>query len=126
MRVRNLNIGVESITLWQRDDEVHLPNDGALKPQFLPLYQHLDEILKRPSLDERLPNLLQPEFLDPDLLEPRTLTDTRESTRETFARLAKRQTGRARRLFEMVSAQLDEDGDMDEDIRRSLAQLMRG
>ncbi len=126
MRVRNLNVGVESITLWQAEDEVHLPNDGALRPQFLPLYQKLDEILKRPSLDERLPHLLQPEFLDPDLLEPRMLSDTRESARGVFAQAAKRQTGRARRLFEMVAAQLDDDSDIDDDIRRSLAQLMRG
>jgi hypothetical protein len=126
MRVRNFNIGVEQISHWQAQDEVHLPNDGALRPQFLPLYQHLDEILHRPSLDERLPSLLQPEYLDPDLLEPRTLTDTRHSARDLFARTAKRQTGRNRRLFEMVASQLDEDQVMDEEIRRSLAQLMRG
>ena len=126
MRVRNLNVGVEAITRWQAEDEVHLPDAAGLKPQFLPLYQHLDAILRRPSLDERLPDLLQPEFLDPDLLEPRTLTETRNATRDLFVSAGRRQTGRMRRLFELVAGQLDEDTALDDEIRRSLALLMRG
>ena len=90
MRVRNLNIGVESISRWQVEDEVHLPKETGLRPGFLPLYRPLDEILRRPSLDERLPGLLQPELLDPDLLEPATLTDVRHQTREIFAGKARR------------------------------------
>lgn len=75
MRVENLGVGVESVSLWQVEDEVHLPKEGGLAPTFLPQYRPLDDILRRPSLDERLPRLLQPEMLDPDLL-TRTLSDT--------------------------------------------------
>lgn len=126
MRIRNLNVGVEAITRWQPHDEVHLPDDVGLRPQFLPLYQHLDAILNRPSLDERLPNLLQPEFLDPELLDPRTLTETREATRDLFRGEAGRQTGRMRALFELAASQLEEDAGMDVEIRKALSVLMRG
>lgn len=126
MRVRNLNVGVEAVTRWQAQDEVHLPQDVGLRPQFLPLEQHLDAILNRPSLDERLPGLLRPEFLDPDLLDPRTLTETRHATRDLFRRAAARHAGRARTLFELAARQLDEDVAMDVEIREALSVLMRG
>jgi hypothetical protein len=126
MRVRNLNIGVESISRWQVEDEVHLPKETGLRPAFLPLYRPLDEILRRPSLDERLPGLLQPELLDPDLLEPATLTDVRHQTREIFAGKARRETGRRKHLFEMAASCLDDEINLDQEVRRSLAALLRG
>jgi hypothetical protein len=64
--------------------------------------------------------------LDPDLLDPRTLTETREATRDFFAASARRQTGRLRRLFELAAAQMEEDVAMDGEIRKSLSMLMRG
>ena len=51
-------------------------------------YRPLDDILRRPSLDERLPRLLQPEMLDPDLLDPATLSDTRITARRLGQPLA--------------------------------------
>jgi hypothetical protein len=126
MRVRNLNIGVESISRWQVEDEVHLPKETGLRPAFLPLYRPLDEILRRPSLDERLPTLLQPELLDPDLLEPAMLTDVRRETREILSAKARRETGRRKHLFEMAASCLDDDINLDNEVRRSLAALLRG
>ena len=126
MRVRNLNVGLEAITLWRIADETHLPDESSLKPQFLPLQQHLDEILHRPSLDERLPTLLQPDFLDPDLLEPRVLSETRDETRDLFVVAARRRSGRLRRIFELAAEHLDEHRELDDEIRRSLAVLLRG
>jgi hypothetical protein len=126
MRIRTLDVGVESITRWQAHDEVHLPRDTGPRPAFLPLYRPLDEILRRPSLDERLPRLLQPEFVDPDLLEPATLTDVRAETRELLAARARRESGRRRHLLETAASCLDDDMNLDHEVRRSLAALLRG
>jgi hypothetical protein len=126
MRVRSLDIGVESISRWHLDDEVHLPKDAGLRPAFLPLYRPLDEILRRPSLDERLPRLLQPDVLDPDLLEPATLTDVRHRTRDFIAARARRETGRRRHALEMAASCLDDEINLDVEVRQSLAVLLRG
>ena len=126
MRIKPLDIGVESITRWEVEDEVHLPGKGPLGPTFLPLYRPLDEILRRPSLDERLPKLLQPELLDADLLQPAALTDARLSAAATFARAALRQHGRRRELLELASTYLEEDIGLDDEVRSSLAMLLRG
>ncbi len=126
MRVRSQNIGVESISRWQADDEVHLPTETGLRPAFLPLYRPLDEILRRPSLDERLPALLQPDVLDPDLLEPAMLTDVRHQTRDILSARARRETGRRKQLFEIAASYLGDDISLDNEVRRSLAALLRG
>jgi hypothetical protein len=125
MRIKPLDIGVESITRWQPEDEVHLPRETGLRPAFLPHYRPLDEILRRPSLDERLPRLLQPEFVDPDLMEPAVLTDVRAETRELFAVRAGRESGRRRHLLEAAAACLDDDINLDHEVRRALAALLR-
>jgi len=126
MRVRSLNLGVESITRWQAEDEVHLPKETGLGQVFLPVYRPLDDILRRPSLDERLPSLLQPELVDTDLLEPATLTDVRHQTREVFAGKARRETGRRKHLFELAASCLNDEINLDNEVRRSLAALLRG
>lgn len=126
MRIRSLDRGVESISLWQVEDEVHLPKEGGLAPAFLPQYRALDDILRRPSLDERLPRLLQPEFVDPDLLDPATLSDTRLAARTHFAAEAERSTGRRRAILETAAGYLEDAVAMDEEVRRSLAVLLRG
>jgi hypothetical protein len=112
MRIKPLDIGVESITRWQPEDEVHLPRETGLRPAFLPHYRPLDEILRRPSLDERLPRLLQPEYV-------------RAETRELFAVRAGRESGRRRHLLEAAAACLDDDINLDHEVRRALAALLR-
>ena len=126
MKIRSLNIGLESITSWQVSDEIHLPKDGGLSPAFLPLHRPLDEILRRPSLDERLPTLLQPENLDPELLQPAALTAARQQICWRFSEAANRNTGRKRDLFKAASALLEDDIELDEDVRTALAALLRG
>lgn len=126
MKIRNLDIGVESITRWQAEDEIHLPKGGGRAPAFLPLYRPLDEILRRPSLDERLPALMQPETLDPDLLQPAALTAAREGARMMFAAAAASETGRRRDLFDMAASYLDQDIELDDDVRTALAALLQG
>jgi hypothetical protein len=126
MRVRSLNIGLEKISRWQVEDEVHLPSPNGPRPAFLPLHRPLDEILRRPSLDERLPRLLQPEFVDPDMLEPAVMTEVREETREIMALRARRETGRRRHVLEQAAACLSDDINLDDEVRHSLAALLRG
>lgn len=126
MKVRNLDVGVESVSRWQVRDEVHLPEKGPLKPTFLPRHRPLDEILRRPSLDERLPRLLEPATLDPDLLSPAVMTQVRMETQALFLAQARRETGRKRDILEAAADLLDEDVVLDDEVRRALGALLRG
>lgn len=126
MRIRNLDVGVERITRWDAGDEVHLPPEGKAGPAFLPQYRPLDAILSRPSLDERLPDLLQPADLDPDLLEPTALTDVRRELAELFAERARGAAGEPGRALAGAAALLQTDDGLDEEVRKALATLLRG
>jgi Type III secretion system YscX (type_III_YscX) len=126
MRIRSLDVGVEAISRFHVEDDVHLPDDKGLRPAFLPLSRPLDDVLKRPSLDERLPQLLQPDYLDTDLLEPATLADVRLQTRRVLGKHARRETGSRRQALELATAYLDDAALLDDEVRRSLAALLRG
>ncbi|MBR0988381.1 hypothetical protein [Bradyrhizobium liaoningense] len=126
MRIRSLEVGLETISRYQVADDVHLPKEKGLRPVFLPVSQPLDDVLKRPSLDERLPALLQPRFLDPDLLEPATLVDIRLQAQELIAASAKRETGSRKELLERAATCLEDENGLDEEVRRALAALLRG
>ena len=127
MRIKSLDVGVERITQWGVGDDVHLPAEGATAPAFLPQYRPLDAILKRPSLDERLPGLLEPSNLDPDLLLPGALSDTRRDLRALFAQRASTARGHVDAgTFAAAASLLDDVGDMEEEVRTALAILLRG
>jgi hypothetical protein len=128
MRIKPFDVGLESVTLWQHEDEVHLPNEGRAGPAFLPEAQALDAILTRPRLDERLPDLLVPTSLDPSLLEPATLTDVREELRGLFERESRAPGLRPddRDLFGSAALLLGTDAAMDAEVRSALAMLLRG
>jgi hypothetical protein len=126
VRIKDLNIGVESITRWRVDDEVHLPKEGTVAPAFLPVYRPLDTILRRPSLDERLPDLLAPATVDPDLLEPAKLTEARIDARSLLTDHARRSAGPKRTLFQRAADLLDDDVSLDDEVRAALAMLLRG
>lgn len=126
MKIQPLDIGLENVTRWRANDEVHLPEERGLKPPFLPLYRPLDEILHRPSLEERLPQLLQPAFLDPDLLEPATLTAVRIETQRVLAARARQEVGRRKKVLEAAASHFDDAVNLDNQVRRSLAALLRG
>lgn len=125
MRIKPLDIGLESITRWDVADEVHLPGDGVAAPAFLPQSRPLEEILHRPSLDERLPDFLRPSALDPDLLEPTALAQARLDARAVFVRQAGLATGRSRDLLDEAARLLGADAALDEEIRAALAALLR-
>ncbi|WP_294641435.1 hypothetical protein [uncultured Aureimonas sp.] len=126
MRIKSLDVGVESVSLWQQQDEVHLPAEARGAPTFLPEYQALDTILNRPSLDERLPDLLLPGSLDPDLLEPSVLAGTREELTALFLAEARARTGEDAAAFEAAGKLMRDDTERDGDVRAALAMLLRG
>lgn len=127
MRIRPFDVGVESISRWQVEDEVHLPEEGRAGPSFLPSYRALDSILYRPSLDERLPELLQPRNVDPQLLEPSILTGTRQELARLFNRLGASALDPAdRAAFHAAGEFLDDEVSRDEEVRTALALLLRG
>ncbi len=126
IKIDQLDVGVELISRWQVHDEVHLPPTRGLKTPFLPLYRPLDEILHRPSLEERLPGLLQPALLDPDLLEPATLAEVRIETQRVLAARARQEVGVRRKVLEAAASHFDEAVSLDNAVRRSLAALLRG
>ncbi|MGJ0508135.1 MAG: hypothetical protein ACR652_13620 [Methylocystis sp.] len=127
MRIRAFDVGLESITRLQPEDEVHLPESGALPQMFLPETRPLDAILRRPSLDERLPELLAPLSLDPELLNPSVLTATRLAMQTFFGHHAEREErAGARNIFSAATALLENDTALDHEVRSALAALLRG
>ncbi len=127
MRIRPFDIGVESIGQWQEADEVHLPKDGSLPQVFLPEWRPLDAILRRPSIDERLPGLLAPSTLDPDLLNPGLLSETRLEMKSFFlSRSESESRVGARKIFAAAAALLDNDATLDHEVRSALAILLKG
>lgn len=125
MRVNKLDVGVEGIHRWRETDEVHLPSAGRLAPAFVPEQSALDEILRRPSLDERLVSLMQPQRLDQELLEAPILSQTRRRTREFFADMAEREPYAGNELRQAAEL-LAEDVELDETVSTALAALLRG
>jgi hypothetical protein len=109
MKIRPLDVGLEAITHWQIEDEVHLPQERGAPPIFLPIDRPLDAILRRPSLDERLPALMQPESIDPGLLQPAALAAARQAACARFSEAARRHVGRKRDLFRAASDVLKND-----------------
>lgn len=125
MRIRSLDIGLESITRWDVADEVHLPREGPAAPSFLPQARPLEDVLNRPSLDERLPNFLLPATIDPELLDPTALTQARIKVRQLLRARAALASGRSREILESAAALMEADIGLDDEIRTALATLFR-
>ena len=127
MRIKNLDVGVEQVTHWQAADEVHLPAEDKVAPAFLPQERALDAILQRPSLDERLPNLLEPSGLDPSLLEPAALARTRDELGSLFRRAAaSAHDHEDSAVFSAAAEVIAADQRLDDEVRTALAMLLRG
>lgn len=126
-RIQSLDVGVESIGRWRIEDEQHLPEEGRAAPTFLPETRALDDILRRPSLDERLPNLLRPDRLDPDLLIPARMSAMRGELAGRFRDLEKQaRTASARTIFASAATIMEEDAALDDEVQAALAVLLRG
>lgn len=126
MRIRSLDVGVEQIANWGAEHEVSLPRGERAAPAFLPRTRPLDEVLWRPSLDEKLPDLLQPHNLDAGLLRPAALSEARHDVQKIFSGMAARLPDEAGAVFAEVADFLLVDESRDEEIRSALAMLLRG
>lgn len=126
MRVKNLDVGLERISRWQVNDEVHLPKAGPLAPSYIPQRTLLNDILERPSLDQRLIRLMQPRTLDSDLLGAMVLSAVRREIRALFRREAAQRKRTQRQIFEQAEKALAEDAELDDAVREALAALLRG
>lgn len=124
-RVAEMDAGLERIARWRVDDEAHLPKEKGHAPRFIPDPGQLDEILRRPSLDERLPNLLRPRQLDEELLHPRVLAQVREDVAARFRAMEQIAGGADRAAFAQAAAVLEEDASLDREVRSALAALLR-
>lgn len=121
-RVHGLDVGVADIRRWRRSDEVHLPAEGAARSVFLPETPPLEAILRRETLDERLSGHLVPEALDPELLAPAVMAETRRAVAAKVALAAC--TGGA--ALEEAAALLEAEAALDDEVREALAALLRG
>ena len=126
MKVRNFNIGVESITRWQRTDEVHLPIEGQLNPEFSDEVPLLDQMLRPPMLNERLPLMMTPDDLERRLLEPTVMSATKETLLAALSGEAKFAGSTAGEIVDAAITDLKNDIRMDDDIRSALVALFRG
>ena len=123
MRVQSLDVGVADIHRWRRSDEVHLPHEMSARSVFLPEMRPLDAILRRETLDERLTGHLVPEMVDPDLLAPSVMGETRRSVADKIALAADCGGGAA---LDAAAELLDAELALDDEVREALAALLRG
>ncbi|MCP8939512.1 hypothetical protein NK718_13380 [Alsobacter sp. SYSU M60028] len=121
---RPLDVGIDRISRRTPAQEVHLPAQAPAAPAFLPQARPLDEVLRRPTLDERLCDLLEPASLDAALLEPAVLSRTRSEAAAEFSALASSSADPG--LLERAVGVLNADVALDEEIRTALAALLRG
>lgn len=126
MKIRNFNVGVESISRWQRADEVHLPIDGQLTPEFSDEVPLLDQILRPPTLNERLPLLMTPDVLEKKLLEPTVMAATKDALLTYLTEAARSAGSVSGEIFDAAISDLKNDIGMDAEIRSALVALFRG
>lgn len=126
MRVQDLNVGVDTVSRLRHGEDVKLPSDGKLRPIFMPVAPELDEVLRRPSLNERLPALLQPASVDAELLDPSALSRVREEVRNIISMRMSFEEGERKKTLEDAKRYLSDAMSLDDEVRRALAALMKG
>ncbi len=123
---QRLDFGLEAISRWRANDEFHLPAEGKAAPMFQPRHRELEEILRRPSLDERLTDLLQPLHIAPELLEPGVMSQTREGTYQLLKAAAENTFGYESAVFKEAAALLENEVQLDQLVRSALAAFVKG
>ena len=125
MKIKPFNTGIEGVSNWRRADETHLPTEGQLATEFSAELPLLDEILRPPTLDERLPLLTRPDVLDVALLEPAVMAAARQELMELLRQnRAQAEPGKGP-LFEAAIFTLASDFELDAQVRVALAALFR-
>lgn len=118
--------GLESISRWRIDDETHLPDSGPHTPAYLPLNRPLHDVLHRPTLNERLPDLLQPETIAAELMQPAQFAEARIDAETLLRAYAARSSGPQKAVFDRAIALIHRNELLDDEVRASLAELYRG
>lgn len=126
MKIRSFDVGLEGITHWQRTDEAHLPTEGVLRPEFTPAPQMLDEMLRPPTLEEKIQSLSVPDMVDPALLEPAVMASVKSSLLKKLNDERLRSRGPLNALLSDAFAILENDIQMDREVEASLVALFRG
>ncbi len=126
MRSQQMDIGIARISRWQIDDEQHLPRDGVLTQRFLPEAQSLNQILMRPSLDERLTSWLEPKSVDGELLDPSVLSESCLGALEVFHSASRIAEGDTKIALQRVVELLTNEVNLNHEIRTALAALLQG
>jgi hypothetical protein len=73
----------------------------------------------------RLPSLLQPAVLDSELLDPSALSKVREETRNLLAGQARAEQGMRKEILESAAVNLSNAMNLDDEVRRALAALLK-
>ncbi|MBG6146009.1 MAG: hypothetical protein RIE06_33705 [Roseibium album] len=126
MSAISLESGLDSISYRRIGDEDGLPAEGKIAPGFIVRHQELDKILRRTSLDQKLPDLLQPASLDPELLEPSILSGSREAAQQVLRAATANATGSTRDALQKAADILAQEMQFDSEVRTALASLMKG
>lgn len=122
MRIRPLSVGVDGVSRLSQAEEVHLPEGMMAAEVFLPETSLLADILSRPTLDERLPELLVPDHLPAELLRPAVLARTRHSIVQWLSDQARQNPSDP--VFREAAGDLERDASIDADISAALALLL--
>ncbi|KZM47361.1 hypothetical protein [Labrenzia sp. OB1] len=120
------DIGLVGISRQRIGDEDHLPIEGKSAPKFQPRHGELEDVLRRPTLDERLTNHLQPRQIDPYLLNPQTLSQTRRDVLEIFESAAEGVYGPAGAALAAAAVLVFGEVEAEIDIHSGLAALFKG
>lgn len=126
MRIASITIGLDEISTWKMEEQVRLPEGNKLSPVFLPEARPLTEILHRPTLNERLPDLLQPELQHSEILLPNELSELRKEVQRILSAAAFQEQGANKDVLKQSAAILMSDVVLDEDLRDAMAALLQG
>lgn len=122
MRIRPLSLGVDGVSRLSEADQVHLPEGTMVAEVFLPETSLLSDILARPTLDERLPELLVPDHLPAELMRPAQLAETRRKMVQWLSDQASAHP--ADPVFRAAAEDLERDAAIDAEISAALALLL--
>lgn len=126
MQTLGLALGIEHITQWGVNDDLHLPTEGRAAPVFLPKQSEMEGILHPLALDEKVVNLVLPVRIGRDLLVPSVLTAIRHATQQRLNESAERATGQRKDVLRRAGALLGDDEECHLEFQAGLAALYKG
>lgn len=112
---------------WQKVGAHEPLPTGRVDPQFLPQRPLLDQILHRPTFEERMFLTLGLHTIDPELLRVVIFRQTRLELLHFFSRKRDKEKDNERRrtIFAKAAELLDQDESFDEDVTGKMAALVQ-